>query len=287
MIGLATKKRGLGKGIDLLFAENATEEINSSSAVMLPITEIEPNKNQPRNYFDDEALHALSESISEHGVLQPLLVRPLADGSYQIVAGERRWRAAKMAGLAEVPAVVKTLNDTETAVLALIENLQREDLNPLEEALGIRKLIEEFGLTQEQAAQKLSKSRPAITNALRLLNLPERILALLGEKKISPGHARALLALENPQQIEQLALEIVEKQLSVREVEKIVQSLTKAPAAQRKKAQPEPFYKEAELALASALGRKIKVLPKKTGGVLELEFFDQDDLKKLIKALEE
>ncbi|MDR1629082.1 MAG: ParB/RepB/Spo0J family partition protein [Oscillospiraceae bacterium] len=284
---MATKKRGLGKGFDILFAENATEEINDSSAVTLPINEIEPNKNQPRGYFDNEALLSLSESIAEHGVLQPLLVRPLADGSYQIVAGERRWRAAKMAGLTEVPAIVKTLSDTETAVLALIENLQREDLNPVEEAQGIRRLIEEFGLTQEQAAQKLSKSRPALTNALRLLHLPESVLSLLYDKRLSPGHARALLALENARQIETLAQEIVDRQLSVREVEKLVQSLVKTPAEPRKKEAPEPFYKEAEIALASVLGRKVRVQAKKAGGVLELEFFDKDDLKKLMKALEE
>lgn len=284
---MATKKRGLGKGFDILFAENATEEINNSSAIMLPLGEIEPNKQQPREFFDETALHGLSESIAEHGVLQPLLVRPLADGSYQIVAGERRWRAAKMAGLTELPVVIKTMNDAQAAAFALIENLQREDLNPIEEALGFNRLITEFGLTQEQAAEKLSKSRPYITNALRLLKLPEEVLGLVYEKKLSAGHARALLGLENQEMQVKLADDIIEKQLSVRETENRVKAISKKPRKPRETEPFDSFYMEAELALTSALGRKIKVSPKKSGGTLSLEFFDLEDFQKLIKALEE
>lgn len=284
---MALKKGGLGKGIDALFAENATEELNDSAAVQLPVNDIEPNKEQPRSIFDDEALSQLSESIAEHGVLQPLIVRPLADGSYQIVAGERRWRAAKLAGLTSVPAVIKTLSDSETAVFALIENLQREDLNSVEEAQGIKRLIDEFGLTQEQAAQKLSKSRPAVANSLRLLNLPERVLQLLSEKKLSPGHARALLAIPDERTLICAAEDIVKRDISVRETENFVKALLKNPKPGKVRDILNPFYKEAELALSSALGRKIKITQKKSGGVLELEFFDKDDLASLIKAFEE
>ena len=189
---MAARKGGLGKGLEALFAENAMED--EGRTVTLPIGEIVPNRAQPRKQFDDEALAELAESIASHGVLQPLLVRPLTDGSYQLVAGERRWRASRMAGLAEVPVVVREMSDREAAELALIENLQREDLNPMEEAQGYQTLMEAYGLTQEEAARVVNKSRPAVANSLRLLHLPEPVKELVGKGRLAAGHARALLA---------------------------------------------------------------------------------------------
>ena len=189
---MATKKGGLGKGFDSLFLDNSADALSEGGSVILPISDIEPDRGQPRTKFAEEALAELEASIREFGVLQPLLVRPMSDGSYKIVAGERRYRAARRAGLSEVPVIIKSLTDAEAAAIALIENLQREDLNPIEEAAGIRKLIEEYGYTQEEAAEKLSKSRPAIANALRLLALPKDVMKLVEEGTLSAGHARAL-----------------------------------------------------------------------------------------------
>ena len=190
---MATKKRGLGKGLDALFVDNAVESESRVNA--LPIAEVEPNRDQPRKEFDQEALEELAASIAEHGVLQPILVRPVS-GGYQIVAGERRWRAARLAGLVEIPAVIKEMTDQEVGQAALVENLQREDLNPVEEALGYHQLMEQFGMTQEQVAKKVSKSRPAVANAVRLLGLPEEVLAFLRAGSLTAGHAKALLSLK-------------------------------------------------------------------------------------------
>ena len=286
---MAAKKGGLGRGLDALFADNSVEENSSASAVKLSLNEIEPNKDQPRKTFDEKALSELADSIAQHGVIQPLLVRPMPDGSYQLVAGERRWRAARRAGLSEVPVVIREMSDSELMELALIENLQREDLNPIEEAEGLQQLIHTYGLTQETAAARVGRSRPAIANALRLLSLPTPILELTRDGKISAGHARALLSLNDEEKMVEIADQILKKEISVREVERL------AKAAAKEKKQPEnhplrrdTFYDEVELALTNSLGRRIKVnLNKKENrGTIEIEFFDQNDLTDLSRLLD-
>lgn len=281
------KKGGLGKGFDSLFLDNASDALSDGGSVMLPIGDIEPDRGQPRTKFTEEALSELEASIREFGILQPLLVRPMSDGSYKIVAGERRWRAARRAELTEVPVIIKSLTDAQAAAIALIENLQREDLNPIEEAAGIRKLIEEFGFTQEEAAEKLSKSRPAITNALRLLSLPKDVMKLLEDGKISSGHARALLGLDDEKLISDIANEIVEKQLSVRQTEQLVKALKKPKKEKMPKKARDKFFDEVELALSGVLARKVNVVNSGKGGKLEIEFFDTDDLQKLAKLFSE
>ena len=280
---MAQKKGGLGKGLELLFAENALED--AGKAVTLPIGEIEPNRDQPRKAFDDAALAELSASIAQHGVLQPLLVRPMSGGGYQIVAGERRYRASRMAGLTELPAVIRELSDKEAAQLALIENLQREDLNPMEEALGYQKLMESYGLTQEETAHIVNKSRPAVANALRLLNLPAEVTAMVAEGTLSAGHARAILAFAPEVQVE-TAKNAVKSGASVRELER------QARAAQREKKTPratafrrDSFYDEVELALSEALSRKVRVTVGEKSGTLALEFYDREDLQELANRL--
>ena len=274
------KKGGLGKGLDAIFMENESEDKNST--VTLKISEIEPNKDQPRTEFDDKALSELAESIALHGVLQPLLVRPLMYGGYQIVAGERRYRASRMAGLTEVPVVIKELDDNETVELAMIENLQREDLNPLEEALGYKYMMEKLGVTQEEAAQKVGKGRSTVTNALRLLKLPDEVLAMVESKKLSPGHARALLAFESEAQMIEVAKLIVSKGLSVREVEKMSKNTEKTPKP-TKKAKRDTYFDEVEISISENTGRKVKVNEKTKK--IEIEFFDKDDLAKIAKSL--
>ncbi len=282
---MAKKLGGLGRGLDSLFADNSVEEINPS-VNKLRIMEIEPNHDQPRKDFDEKSLSELAESIEQHGVLQPLVVRPLANGSYQLVAGERRWRAARIAGLAEVPVVIKELTDEEVIEIAMIENLQREDLNPLEEALGYRYMMDELNITQEQAAEKVGKSRPAVANALRLLKLPNEIQDMVKNNLISPGHARALLGFDSEDMIVQTAKMIIKEDLSVREVENLVKKSKKIPkvAKQQKR---DKFFSEVEIALVENLGRKVKIKEaKQDAGVLEIEFFDKDDLKGLAMKLE-
>ena len=280
---MAQKKGGLGKGLELLFAENALAD--AGKAVTLPIGEIEPNREQPRKAFDDAALAELSASIAQHGVLQPLLVRPMSGGGYQIVAGERRYRASRMAGLTELPAVIRELSDKEAAQLALIENLQREDLNPMEEALGYQKLMESYGLTQEETAHIVNKSRPAVANALRLLNLPEEVTAMVADGTLSAGHARAVLSFAPELQVE-TAKNAVRSGASVRELER------QARAAQREKKTPratafrrDSFYDEVELALSEALSRKVRVTVGEKSGTLSLEFYDREDLQELANRL--
>ena len=280
---MAQKKGGLGKGLELLFAENALED--AGKAVTLPIGEIEPNREQPRKAFDDAALAELSASIAQHGVLQPLLVRPMSGGGYQIVAGERRYRASRMAGLTELPAVIRELSDKEAAQLALIENLQREDLNPMEEALGYQKLMESYGLTQEETAHIVNKSRPAVANALRLLNLPEEVTAMVADGTLSAGHARAILSFAPELQVE-TAKNAARSGASVRELER------QARAAQREKKTPraaafrrDSFYDEVELALSEALSRKVRVTVGEKSGTLSLEFYDREDLQGLANRL--
>lgn len=284
---MAAKKGGLGRGLDALFADNSIEEIASTSAVKLKIMDIEPNRDQPRKIFDEDALAELADSIAKHGVIQPLLVRPMPDGSYQLVAGERRWRASRMAGLTEVPVVIKELSDDEAMTLALIENLQREDLNAIEEAQGIKALMDTLSLTQDEAAERVGKSRPAVANALRLLKLPDSVIALVSDGKLSPGHARALLGFKDEQDIIETADLIIEKGLTVRDVEKIVKKRNKEPKAEKPAARRASYYDEVELALTDFLGRKVKVgtKPGKESGVLEIDFFDKDDLTRLADAL--
>lgn len=284
---MAAKKGGLGRGLDALFADNSIEEIASTSAVKLKIMDIEPNRDQPRKIFDEDALAELADSIAKHGVIQPLLVRPMPDGSYQLVAGERRWRATRMAGLTEVPVVIKELSDDEAMALALIENLQREDLNAIEEAQGIKALMDTLSLTQDEAAERVGKSRPAVANALRLLKLPNSVIALVSDGKLSPGHARALLGFKDEQDIIETADLIIEKGLTVRDVEKLVKKRNKEPKAEKPAARRASYYDEVELALTDFLGRKVKVgtKPGKESGVLEIDFFDKDDLTRLADAL--
>lgn len=284
---MAAKKGGLGRGLDALFADNSIEEIASTSAVKLKIMDIEPNRDQPRKIFDEDALAELADSIAKHGVIQPLIVRPMPDGSYQLVAGERRWRASRMAGLTEVPVVIKELSDDEAMALALIENLQREDLNAIEEAQGIKALMDTLSLTQDEAAERVGKSRPAVANALRLLKLPDSVIALVSDGKLSPGHARALLGFKDEQDIIETADLIIEKGLTVRDVEKLVKKRNKEPKAEKPAARRASYYDEVELALTDFLGRKVKVgtKPGKESGVLEIDFFDKDDLTRLADAL--
>lgn len=282
---MAKKLGGLGRGLDSLFADNSVDELNPS-VNKLRIMEIEPNRDQPRKDFDEKSLSELAESIEQHGVLQPLVVRPLTNGGYQLVAGERRWRAARIAGLTEVPVVIKELTDEEVIEIAMIENLQREDLNPLEEALGYRYMMDELNITQEQAAEKVGKSRPAVANAIRLLRLPDEVQEMVKNNLISPGHARALLGFENQELIIQTAKRIVKEDLSVREVETLVKNSQKAPKVPKQQKR-DKFFSEVELALVENLGRKVKIKEsKKNSGVLEIEFFDKDDLESLAIKLE-
>ena len=279
------KKGGLGKGLSAIFMENESEDQNST--VTLKISEIEPNKDQPRTDFDEKALSELAESIALHGVLQPLLVRPLVYGGYQIVAGERRYRASRMAGLTEVPVVIRELDDKETMELALIENLQRENLTPIEEAKGYKTLMDTYGFTQEQVSSSVGKSRSAVANSLRLLNLPEEIIELLSQGKITGGHARALLSLDNKEEMIEISREIMDKDLSVRQTEKLTQKAKKREKAPKKREEKSNFLKEVELALTENLCRKISVTKKGDGGVLSIEFFSQEDLIDLANKLEE
>lgn len=284
---MAAKKGGLGKGMSALIYDNAMEP-TSGESVRLSINEIEPNRDQPRKIFEEQALAELSASIKEHGVLQPLLVRPMADGSYRLVAGERRYRAARMAGVTEVPVTIREMTDEEESIFALIENLHREDLNAIEEAQGIKTLIDIFGFTQEEAAQKVGKSRTAVTNSLRLLNLPEDISNLVRDGKISMGHARALLSFEDAAEASRVAQLVVKDGISVRDVERLAKSAQKTKKSPEKREKKRDiFYDEVEIALSKMLGRKVKVFVSKGGsGTLEVEFFSKSDLEKLSKQFE-
>lgn len=280
------KKMGLGKGLDVLFSENDTEKMVATNT--LPLSEIVPNKDQPRKTFDEAALDELADSIRQHGVLQPLLVRPIAAGGYQLVAGERRWRAAKKAGLKEVPVVVKELNDTETMEIAIIENLQREDLNPIEEAEGLQALIDKCGFTQEEVAVSVGKSRPAIANSLRLLRLPEEVRVMTKNGEISAGHARALLAFDNEAMIYEAAQNIVKNKMTVRDVERLakIKDSVSTVSVKRNKRR-DSFFDEVELSLSEILGRRVKVYNGRGKGTLEIEFYSQEDLKNIANKLGE
>ncbi len=284
------KLGGLGKGLDALFVDNDTKD---SGNMMLRLSSIEPNKDQPRKQFDEDALMELADSIRQHGVIQPLLVRPLDSGMYQLVAGERRWRASRMAGLIEVPVVIRDLSDHETMEIALIENLQRKDLNVIEEALGYQQLMEKYDMTQEKVAERVGKSRPAVANALRLLNLPEQVIDMLKAGSVTAGHARALLKLEDEEEIVDIAKKIQKGRYSVRDVEKIT-SKKKAEAKPVKKSEAEistdpwgeSFFKEMELALTTELGRRIKVTASNNDrGTIEIPFFSREELADIAAKL--
>ncbi len=276
------KVKGLGMGMDALFSQNETDQQHQKT---LRLTEISPNREQPRTDFDDEALGKLSDSIKQHGVLQPLLVRPLESGGYQIIAGERRWRAARMAGLDEVPVVVKELDEKGAMELALVENLQRENLNPVEEALGYKELIDKYSYTQEQVAQVVNKSRPAVANSLRLLSLDEKTLKMVREGEISVGHAKVLAGVENEDLRAELALQVKRDMLTVRNLEQLVRakSVQKKPKASPQK---ETFLREIELSLAQTTGRKVTVSGKNGKGKLEIEYYSEEDLAKIARLLE-
>lgn len=278
---MAAKNRGLGRGLDSLFGENSTE---SKGAVTLNINDIVPNRNQPRRDFDEESLQELAASIAEHGLLQPIVVRPNTDGTYMIIAGERRWRACRMAELYEVPVVIKETDDKTLMELALIENLQREDLNAVEEALGYKALIEEFNLTQEEVATRMGKSRSAVTNALRLLNLNDDELDALRQGLISAGHARALLAVESAALRRQM-LDAAIKGASVRELEKMVALGKQKPQKKAPVSKP-TFYSEVELALKNEMRRKVYIKPTSKGkGTLTIEFYSDKELQEFAKKL--
>ena len=277
------KKGGLGKGLDAIFHDNARAD--DGGAVELNINELEPNRGQPRKEFSEEAMRELADSIAQHGVLQPLLVRPLLSGGYQIVAGERRWRASRMAGLATVPALIRELTDSEVMQIALIENLQREDLKPLEEAQGYQALMEEFGFTQDEISKSVGKSRPAVTNALRLLNLPEAVRGMLARGDLSAGHARTLLSFKDEAAMLAAAKRVVAEGLSVRELEKMAKKANADKPEAVRSTRRIRYYDEAELALRDTLNRVVHVGGTKKKGVLTIEFYGEEDLKNLLSDL--
>lgn len=290
---MAVKRTGLGKGLDSMIPPKATskaekektraDEISNTGETILKINEVEPNKKQPRKFFNEEALQELSESIKQHGIVQPLVVAK-KDDYYEIIAGERRWRAAKLAGLKEIPVVIKDYSPQEIMEVALIENIQREDLNPVEEARAYQNLIKEYDLKQEELAQRVSKSRSAITNSLRLLKLSDEVLDLLMEEAISSGHARALLALEDTEQQLMVAEKIVSDNLSVREIEKLVKSMNNPVKKSPKKELKNDFvYKDIEEQLKQKIGTKVKINRKSEDkGKIEIEYYSQDELEKIV-----
>ena len=277
--------KGLGKGLGALMGDFGEESVQKSPYQLLPLHKVEPNPNQPRQDFDEEELQALADSIALHGVVQPLTVRETGSGYYQIIAGERRWRAARIAGLREIPAVIIEADDKKVMELALIENLQRQDLNPVEEALGYRTLMEEYGLTQEETAQRVGKSRPAVANALRLLGLCAPVLDMVRQGKLSAGHARALLTLKTDKAQFDTATKIVNLGLSVRQAELLCKNLTREPAPKQETFFAVDYVAECEKTLSRHLGRGVKIVNGKHKGRFELEFYGQDDLQLLMDTL--
>ncbi len=279
-------QKGLGRGLGALLGDFAEETLEKSAYQLLPVYKIEPNPGQPRQDFDEEELQALADSIEVHGVIQPLTVRELPNGYYQIIAGERRWRAARLAGLEDVPAVVMEADDRKAMELALIENLQRQDLNPVEEAQGYQTLMEEYGLTQEDTAKRVGKSRPAVANALRLLALCPEVLEKLRSGALSAGHARAVLQLKSPKKQQEAAQKIAALGLSVRQAELLCKNMSQeAPVKKETPAFAVDYVAECEKSLSKHLGRGVKIVNGKRKGRFELEFYGQEDLQKLLDAL--
>ena len=277
--------KGLGKGLGALLGDELDVANENTPYRLLPIYRVEPNPEQPRHDFDPEELQALSDSISIHGIIQPLTVRELNTGYYQIIAGERRWRAARMAQLSEVPAIVIEADDKKATELALIENLQRQDLNPVEEALGYQSLIEDYGLTQEEAAERVGKSRPTVTNALRLLGLCPEVLERLRKGELTAGHARAILSIKNEKKQQEAAQKICALGLSVRQAELLCKNMTKEPAPEKEVTLAVDYVAECEKSLSKHLGRGVKIINGKRKGKFELEFYGQDALQALLDAL--
>lgn len=279
---MAPKKGGLGRGLESLFNENATD---TDGAVKLNINDIEPNRDQPRKDFDETALSELADSIAQHGLIQPIVVKPTAQGRYSIIAGERRWRACRMAGLNEVPVIIKDADEQTLMEIALIENLQREDLNAVEEALGYRSLIDSFGLTQDEVAKKMGKSRSAVTNALRLLALNDAELEALRRGTITAGHARALLSCDDEEARAKMLLAAADG-ASVRELERLAAAAKKKPTAKKTETKKPTFYSEVELSLRDSLHRRVKITPAGNGkGTITLEFFNDAELSEFAKKL--
>ena len=278
-------QKGLGKGLGALLGDFTEEPLEKSAYQLLPIYKVEPNPDQPRQDFDEEELQALADSITVHGIIQPLTVREMPNGYYQIIAGERRWRAARMANLSDVPAVIIEADDKKAMELALIENLQRQDLNPLEEALGYQTLMNEYGLTQEEAAGRVGKSRPAVANALRLLGLCPEVQERVRKGELSAGHARAILQLKSEKKQQEAAQKIVALGLSVRQAELLCKNMSKEPVPQKKEVFAVDYVAECEKSLSNHLGRGVKIVNGKRKGRFELEFYGQEDLQNLLDAL--
>ena len=278
-------QKGLGKGLGALLGDFTEEPLEKSAYQQLPIYKVEPNPDQPRQDFDEEELQALADSITVHGIIQPLTVREMPNGNYQIIAGERRWRAARMANLSDVPAVIIEADDKKAMELALIENLQRQDLNPLEEALGYQTLMNEYGLTQEEAAGRVGKSRPAVANALRLLGLCPEVQERVRKGELSAGHARAILQLKSEKKQQEAAQKIVALGLSVRQAELLCKNMSKEPVPQKQEVFAVDYVAECEKSLSKHLGRGVKIVNGKRKGRFELEFYGQEDLQNLLDAL--
>lgn len=281
----AKEKKGLGTGLGVLFG--ADEFDDEAEQLTLPISKVEPRSEQPREYFDQEALEALADSIRQYGLIQPITVRKLDSGYYQIIAGERRWRASRLAGLTEVPVRVIEADDRRTAELALVENLQREDLNPIEEAKGYKLLIEEYGLTQEDAARSVGRSRPAVTNAMRLLMLTPPVMEMVEKGKLSAGHARAILSVSEPSKQLAAANEIIKKNYSVRKAEQLAAKIAREPRQASEESGEISVDYAAEISneLSKKLGRKVKLIDGKRNGKIEIEFYGADDREALIEKL--
>ena len=277
--------KGLGKGLGALMGDFMEEPAQQSPYQLMPIYKIEPNPDQPRRDFDEEELQALADSIAVHGLVQPLTVRQMPNEYYQIIAGERRWRAARLANLSEVPVVIIEADDKKTMELALIENLQRQDLNPVEEALGYRSLMEEYGLTQEETAARVGKSRPAVANALRLLSLSNKLLEMVRTGSLSAGHARAVLSLKTEKQQLEAAQKIAALGLSVRQAEMLCKNMSREPAPKKEVSLAVDYIAECEKNMSRHLGRGVKISGGKRKGKLELEYYGQDDLQTLLDAL--
>lgn len=286
---MLAKKGGLGSGLGVLFGDTLSQD-NLPPTAMLPISKVEPREDQPRCHFDDVALAELTESIRQYGLIQPITVRKIDSGYYQIIAGERRWRAARAAGLDEVPVRIVEADDRRAMELALVENLQREDLNPIEEARGYRTLMEEYGLTQEETSQAVGKSRPAVANALRLLNLSSSVLSMVEDGRLSAGHARALVPIRDDQTQLKAAQTVIDRHLSARQTESLASRLLKAPPEDKGLASPSDrvlvnYTREIEHELENLLGRKVKLVDGVKKGHIELEFYGSDDRENLIENL--